>query len=159
MGGFLFDRIDKSRYVDEEGIQLNDAEIKDVLGSMFDSITKGKTSTGGSRVAGSKSGCFADRNSQHRAIFFKDAESFFQYHEMFARNPSIVGTMMDHVRSMASDTALLEQMGPSLTPLFIPYTTRQKRKHQSTWHKQRARGDTKMYTVLVLSLSKTCGPI
>lgn len=129
---FLFDRIDRSRYVDEEGLPLNDAEIKEVLGSMFDNITKGKTATGGSRVAGSKSGRFADRNSQHRAIFFKDAESFFQYHKMFARNPSIVGTMMDHVRSMASDTALLEQMGPSPNSAF--YTLYNGAKAEASQH-------------------------
>lgn len=115
---FLFDRIDKSRYVDDEGIPLNDAEIKDVLGSMYENITGGKTATGASRVAGSRSGCFADKHAKHRAIFFKDAESFFQYHEIFARNPSIVGTMLGHARSMASDTALLEQMGPSPNTAF-----------------------------------------
>lgn len=115
---FLFDRIDKSRYVDDEGRALNDADIKEVLGQMYDNITEGKASTGASVVAGTKQGRFADRHSKHRAIYFKDGQSFFEYHSMFARNPSIVGTLIAHANSMARDTVLLEEMGPSPNSSF-----------------------------------------
>lgn len=110
---FIFDRIDKARYADDEGRALNDADIKEVLAGMFDNITKGKASTGASLVAGTKHGRFADKHSKHRAIYFKGPEAFFEYHTLFAKNPSIAGTLLGHAQAMARDTALLEEMGPS----------------------------------------------
>jgi len=115
---FLFDRIDKSRYVDDEGRALNDADIKEILSEMYNNIVEGKSSTGASVVAGTKHGRFADRHAKHRAIYFKDAVSFYEYHTMFARNPSIAGTLIGHANAMARDTALLEEMGPSPNNTF-----------------------------------------
>lgn len=116
---FIYDRIDTSRYVDEDGKPLNEPEVKEVLEGIFDSIVgNGDISTDVSRVAGKRAG-FASKHSQHRAIHFKDADSFFEYHQLFAKNPSILGTQINHVNSLARDIGLMEEMGPNPNNMFL----------------------------------------
>lgn len=116
---FMFDRIDRSRYVDDNGKPLGDNDLKDVLSEVFRTITEGSNKNFDvSRVAKKRFSSFANKHSQHRQIFFKDAESFLEYHELFARNTSVLGTMMGHVNNMARDIGMLEKLGPAPQTMF-----------------------------------------
>lgn len=116
---YVFERLDKSRYLDDSLEQMNDEQIKDILREAYLSITengdqreiigKTKRNNGVSK---------ANQHREHRSIHFKDVESRIEYNRMFGQNPSIFGTMLSHVGSMAKDITLLEEMGPSPTSTF-----------------------------------------
>ena len=49
---------------------------------------------------------------------FKDAQARLDYNEVFGSNPSVMGTMMEHIGSMSRDIALMEMLGPSPTNTY-----------------------------------------
>lgn len=105
------DKLDRAQYIRDDGVAMDDAEIDDFLRYSFDSIT---TDGANKRVATGRkpgSGSRANRGSESRAIFFKDADSYMEYQLEFGAQ-SIYDTMFGHLNSIAKDIALMERLGP-----------------------------------------------
>lgn len=116
---FVFDRIDKKKYLDNDMRQMTDDQIRDVLRTCYTTITQnGANKLSIFKVTGGHGKSKAETRSEHRTIHFKDADARFEYNSVFGQNPSVLGTMMSHVGQMANDIALMEEMGPSPTKTF-----------------------------------------
>ena len=113
---FVFPLVDRNRYLDLNGDRMGDADMRDMLHRMYDTIiTDGDNDFESSLVSGQKartgSGTRADRGNRHRALHFKDADSFFAYRQMFGQG-SVIDTAMSSIRRTAKDIAILEGLGP-----------------------------------------------
>lgn len=103
--------LDRSRYVDENGLRLNDAQMADMLNKAWDTIATGglnKLEPGKSQGHGMR----ANRGSEHRVIHFKDAASYLEYAQNYNRG-GILSAMQGHVSRLANDIALVEEFGPN----------------------------------------------
>lgn len=103
--------LDRSRYVNIDGNRLDDAQMVDMLANAWDTITTGglnKMEPGRAASAGMR----ANRGSDHRAIHFKDAESYLTYAAQYNRG-GVLSAMQGHVARLAKDIALVEEFGPN----------------------------------------------
>lgn len=115
---FIMPLVDRQRYLDDEGNLLSDDQMREFLGECWRTIsTQGTGDDFGSRVAGARRATRANRYSQHRAIHFKDAQSYITYEQKFGTG-SVMSTIVGRVRSMSKDIALLESLGPNPTTSF-----------------------------------------
>lgn len=109
--GDIMPLLDRSRYVDENGVRLDDAQLIDMLSRAWETITTGglnKTEPGQATGIGMR----ANRGSAHRAIHFKDAESYLSYAASYNRG-GVLSAMQGHVSRLARDIALVEEFGPN----------------------------------------------
>lgn len=105
--------VDRSRFVDEAGARLGDAEVNRVLGGVWETIaTDGANKTEPGAMAGS--GARANRGSEHRDLHFKDADSYRSYLQAYGSG-SMYDAMTAHVGRMAKDIGLVERYGPNPT--------------------------------------------
>lgn len=113
---YLLPRLDRSQYLDANGEVMDDNALLEVLYGMYDTLlSDGTTNFEVSTVAGARGNGGtgrANRGDNHRAIFFKDADSFFEYQNTFGKG-TIFTNMMGSLGRMAKDAALLENLGPN----------------------------------------------
>jgi len=108
---YLSPMLDRTRYVDDLGGAMSDAEFRTFLEKAWDNIA-----TDG--VASQEPGAFtgigkrANRHSEHRQIHFKDADSVIRYWETFGER-SAIEILYGHVSTMARDIAFIESFGPN----------------------------------------------
>lgn len=103
--------LDRARYVDENGVRLDDAKMADMLGKAWETIATGglnKLEPGKSQGHGMR----ANRGGEHRAIHFKDAASYLEYAKNYNRS-GILSAMQGHVSRLANDIGLVEEFGPN----------------------------------------------
>jgi hypothetical protein len=103
--------VDRSRYLKPDGSRLNDAEVADVLGRIYDTKASGgsnKTDPGKFRGDGLR----ANRGSQHRELHLKDGEAYLRYLSKYG-DGTLYDAMMGHMGKIARDIALVEQYGPN----------------------------------------------
>ncbi len=104
--------LDRGRYLMEDGRQMGDAEMRQVLGKAWETITTdglSKTEPGEFKGAGKR----ANRGSDSRQIHFADGEAWVQYMQEFGRG-SLYDAMMGHIGGMTRDIALVERYGPDI---------------------------------------------
>lgn len=109
--GDILPLLDRARYVDENGVRLNDAQMLDMLGKAWETITTGglnKMEPG----TGIGNGMRANRGTDHRALHFKDAGAYLQYATDYNKG-GIFSAMQGHVSRLAKDIALVEELGPN----------------------------------------------
>lgn len=103
--------LDRSRYVDETGARLGDAEVMTMLESVYDTIsTDGMNKTDPGAFQGT--GARANRGGDHRELHFKDADAFLSYVAEFGRG-SMYDAMVGHIGGKARDIGLVERYGPN----------------------------------------------
>lgn len=103
--------LDRSRYVDDAGARLGDAQVLDILRSAWETISTdgaNKSAPGQARGTGAR----ANRGGQSREIHFKDGEAYLQYQRQFGTG-SMYDAMMGHLGGLARDIALVERYGPN----------------------------------------------
>lgn len=103
--------LDRSRYVDEAGRQLGDAEVLGILRGAWDTIASNganKTQPGQFKGAGAK----ANQRGESREIHFRDGEAYLRYLADFGRG-SMYDAMIGHIGGMARDIGLIERYGPN----------------------------------------------
>lgn len=103
--------LDRSRYVDENGARLNDAQMSDMLNNAWESITTGglnKLEPGQQMGSGMR----ANHGGEARVIHFKDAPSYLDYAAKYNRG-GILSAMQGHVGRLAKDIGLIEEFGPN----------------------------------------------
>lgn len=107
----LLPRLDRSRYLREDGSRMADAEVLDMLRRAWQTITSdgvNKTEPGQFRGEGAR----ANRGSQSREIHFKDGEAYLDYLADYGAG-SMYDAMVGHVGRLAKDITLVERYGPN----------------------------------------------
>lgn len=103
--------LDRSRYLDEAGARLSDAEVMRMLDNVYDTIsTDGMNKTDPGAFQGT--GARANRGGEHRELHFKDADAFLSYLSEFGRG-SMYDAMVGHIGGKARDIGLVERYGPN----------------------------------------------
>lgn len=103
--------LDRSRYVNDAGARLSDAEVLDILRGAWETISSdgaNKTAPGQFKGAGAK----ANRGSQSREIHFKDGQAYLQYLNQFGTG-SMYDAMLGHLGGLSRDIGLVERYGPN----------------------------------------------
>lgn len=104
-------KIDRSRYLREDGSRMNDAEVLDFLKAAWETLaTDGLNKTQPGQFKGT--GARANRGSDHRVLHFKDGESYLAYNAEFGVG-SMYDAMVAHIGGMSKNIALVERMGPN----------------------------------------------
>jgi hypothetical protein len=104
-------KLDRTRYVHENGRYLDDAEFDALLSESWDSIATG----GANKIEpgqGGRSASIAKRELAHRVLHFKDAEGYIAYQDRFG-GKDLWATMTGNVGRMAREISLMEQFGPN----------------------------------------------
>ena len=107
--------LDRSRYVNEDGSMFSESQITIFLRESWETLaTNGLNKMEPGQVGNSM---MANRHAAHREIHFKDADSHIAYHTEFGDQP-MLKTMVDHIGSLARDTAMVEEFGPNPERMF-----------------------------------------
>lgn len=102
--------LDRARYVDLSGRQMGDAAVLDMLRQAHETIASDGTNTMTPGQQGT--GARANRGSEHRALHFKDADSYLSYNQQFGRG-SVFASMQGHITGLGRDIGLTEHFGPN----------------------------------------------
>ena len=108
--------LDRRRYVREDGSQMGDIEVLDMLEAAHDTLASdglNKQTPGQFKGTGAR----ANRGSDSRVLHFKDGESYLQYNKQFGVG-SMYDAMVAHVGGMARDIALIERYGSNPAQQF-----------------------------------------
>lgn len=108
---FLLDKVDRSKYVKEDGSRMNDQEVWDFLNAASETLaTEGLNKTEPGQFKGT--GARANRGSDHRQIHFKDGDAWLEVMQQYGRG-SLYDAMMGHISAMTRDITLIERYGPN----------------------------------------------
>lgn len=108
---YVLPRLDRRRYLNEDGTQMDDAAVMDFLAAAHETLrTNGLNKvTPGAAGQGSRA---SRSDNAHRQIHFKDADSYLDY--MSAYGPAnVFEAMRNSVNGMIKDITLIEQLGPN----------------------------------------------
>lgn len=114
--GFVVGKLDRNKYVKENGEMMNDVEISAFLESAYKTIATGgmnKIGDSGLRVSGAR----ANRGSAERQIHFRDAEAYLDYQQRFGEK-SMWDILVNHIDGVSKDIALVETYGPNPDHVF-----------------------------------------
>lgn len=106
----IADKLDRSRYVDEDGVVMPDAEFRDMLSNVYDTLStegRNKMTPGQTGGKGSRAARFDDA---HRALHFKDADSHLAYLGEYGRG-GLLESISGHASAAAKNIGLMEQFG------------------------------------------------
>lgn len=129
--------LDRGKYLNADGTRIGDEQMKQMLSRVFDTITTDgankteaqfKRETKGGSPSATYSGpgfggLLADRQSAHRALFFKDADSYLTAQGLYGEK-SMWPTLTGHVRSIARDIGMVETLGPNPEQSFRYFNDR-----------------------------------
>lgn len=118
----ILPKLDRSKYVNEDGSRMSGEQMHQFLLHSFDAITSdGHNGSEPSSVTGT--GVIANRNAAHRQIFFKDAESHAEYNASYGEQ-SMNRLLAGHVARLSRDIALTERLGPNSAATFKHFNDR-----------------------------------
>jgi hypothetical protein len=102
-------RLDRERYVAADGSLMTDDQVAELLRGAWTTLaTEGRSKMDpGAARGGSRASRFDDA---HRAIHFKDADSYIAYMQQYGRG-SMLEAIAGHVGSMTKTIGMLEELG------------------------------------------------
>lgn len=103
--------LDRSRYVDEAGARLSDADVLDILRGAWETISSdgvSKRQPGQFKGTGAR----ANRGSESREIHFKDGDAYLSYLDQFGQG-GMYDAMVGHIGGLSRDIGLVERYGPN----------------------------------------------
>jgi hypothetical protein len=104
-------KLDRARYVDDNGNQLSDADFTKMLNDVWHTLaTGGLNKLDPQKITFGTS--LANRGSQSRQIHFKDADSWLQYHTEFGKG-TLFEAMQGHVNALGRNIGVIEELGPN----------------------------------------------
>lgn len=112
----VIDKLDRNKYVNEDGSYMGDSQVRDFLEHAYDSIATGglnKVEPTGYKVSAMR----ANRGSESRQIHFKDPESYMAYQQKYGEK-QLWQVMVGHINSISKDIALIETFGPNPDHVF-----------------------------------------
>lgn len=115
-------KLDRSKYINADGTRMSDERVQDFLRYAYDSIiTDGQNKVEAGKTAGA--GLTANRQSAHRQIFFKDADSYLAYQGDYG-DKNLWTTLTGHINTLSRDIALNEVLGPNAEQTFKYFNDR-----------------------------------
>lgn len=109
-------KLDRTRYLHEDGRLLSDAELTTMLRASWETLaTDGLNKTTPGTFQGD--GARANRGSDSRVLHFKDGEGYLAYNAEFGLG-GMYDSMIGHIGGMARDIGLVEKMGPNPAQQF-----------------------------------------
>lgn len=113
---FVLNRLDRRRYLNEDGSQMSDMAVMDFLRAAHETLkTDGLNKmTPGSSGGSSRAGKHDDA---HRQIHFKDGDAYLEYMKEFGPT-SVFEAMQGSVSSQIKDTVMIEQLGPNAAQTY-----------------------------------------
>jgi hypothetical protein len=117
----MMKNLDRDQYLSDSGARLNDPELEDVVGKMYDSIvTDGvnKIQLDVQGLAEGATGSFGSANiarmlnTSHREIHLRDADAVIAYNNQFS-DRALGASFFSHLNGAARDVALINEMGPN----------------------------------------------
>lgn len=114
--------VDRSKYLHDDGTFMDDQEVRDILRNVYETITSdgvSKMDPGAPKGYGST----GNRLSQHRAVFFKDADAFNAYNDKYG-GQNLFSTLTGHIRGISRDIALAETLGWNAKQTFDYFNDR-----------------------------------
>lgn len=113
----VFGKLDRERYLTADGLQMDDAQLREMLGDVFDTIStegRNKRIAGAARGNSSRAARFDEK---HRALHFRDADSFLAYNSEFGRG-STMAAIYGHVGQAAKNIGMMEELGANPNATF-----------------------------------------
>jgi hypothetical protein len=137
--GDMLPLLDRTKYLRTDGTPMSEDNLREMLSHVFDTVStdgankradqfKRENAAGAPTAAystGALGTMLADRQNAHRALFFKDADSYLTAQGLYGEK-SLWPSLMGHVRSMARDIALTETLGPNAAKTFQFFNDRTK---------------------------------
>lgn len=108
---FVLNRLDRRRYLNEDGTQMNDVQVTDFLLAAHETLRTDGLNKLTPGAAGGASRA-AKHDNAHRQIHFKDGDSYLEYMRDFGPT-SVFEAMNGSVHAQVKDTVLIEQFGPN----------------------------------------------
>ncbi|HGB3909040.1 TPA: hypothetical protein ACIVLM_000302 [Salmonella enterica subsp. enterica serovar Birkenhead] len=109
-------KLDRSKYVHEDGRRFTDGEMNKLLDQIHETIATGgmnKLSDSGAKVSSMR----ANRHADSRKLFFKDAQSWIDYQAKYGTH-NLQDIMLQHIQRLSRDIATLETFGPNPDYMF-----------------------------------------
>jgi hypothetical protein len=113
----IYNKLDRSMMLDDQGNQLTDGQVEDLLAYVFESITTGGLNKVKDLTVPRLGKKLARKGSERRVLYFKDAESWIEYQKDFGQG-DLFTVMTDYIEQSANDIALLEILGPNPNTTF-----------------------------------------
>lgn len=104
-------KLDRSKYVNDDGTRMNDEQLQSVLRSAWETIATGGISQMDPTGMQGQS-MLANRRAQHRELHFQDADGYLDYQAKYG-DKSLWGVITGHVEGLAKEIASLETYGPN----------------------------------------------
>ena len=105
-----FGKLNRDKYVNDDGTRMNDAQVQDVLRNAWLTIATGGINQLTPGTEGQS--MLANRRAVHRELHFKDADGYLDYQAKYG-DKSLWGVMTGHVDGLAKEIAMLETYGPN----------------------------------------------
>jgi hypothetical protein len=113
----IYNKLDRSMMLDDQGNQLTDGQVEDLLAYVYESITTGGLNKVKDLTVPRLGKKLARKGSERRVLYFKDAESWIEYQKDFGQG-DLFTVMTDYIEQSANDIALLEILGPNPNTTF-----------------------------------------
>ena len=113
---YTLPKLNREAMVNADGRVMSDDELMQAMRESYKTIS---TDGQNKKVPGgfSGNGKMANRHQDSRFLVFKDADSWIEYQESFG-SPDFFNVMVGHIRSMSSEIAMLEVLGPNPNQAF-----------------------------------------
>jgi len=113
---YTLPRLNREAMVNADGRIMSDDELMQAMRESYKTVS---TDGQNKKVPGafSGNGKMANRHQDSRFLVFKDADSWIEYQEAFG-SPDFFNVMVGHIRSMSSEIAMLEVLGPNPNMAF-----------------------------------------
>lgn len=106
-----FDKLNRDKYVNEDGTRMTDAQVTTFLQKAWETIaTDGVNKIEPGNPKGN--GAMANDHSESRSIHYKDAQAYLDYQAAYG-DKSLWGVMTGHVKSLSKTISMLETYGPN----------------------------------------------
>lgn len=113
----IYNKLDRSMMMDDQGNQLTDGQVEDLLAYVYESITTGGLNKVKDLTVPRLGKKLARKGSERRVLYFKDAESWIEYQQEFGQG-DVFTVLTDYIDQSANDISLLEILGPNPNTTF-----------------------------------------
>lgn len=118
----VFPKLDRSKYLNDDGTRMDDAGVQALLRNAWETIATGGISQMQPGAAGAS--MLANRRAYHREIHFKDADGYLDYQAAYG-DKSLWGVMTGHIEQLSREVSMLETFGPNPDRTFQLFVERE----------------------------------
>lgn len=120
----IIDKVNRNKYVNEDGTLMSDVELKELLSEAYKTISTGGANkslagdTSPSPIGGRAK--MANRHQESRVIHFKDGQSWLEYQKDFGtyHQSGLHQVVDNHVKRMSGEIAMMQSFGTNPKYVF-----------------------------------------